>query len=248
MFTTTTAAKPRPQSDGRGGDEATPDSSERGGARPTFRRGPALSTKAVVGGLLVAVSAVGLFVAAKSSGEEPVDTWIVARRSVPTGAVITKDDLALASGRLPAQIDAGLFAQPADLIGRVALTPISKHQLIGASSVGDAVSVDGRARRVSVELPTASALGGAISTGQPVDVVAIGSGEDEAKIVAPGAVVVGIAYPTGTRLDSNKDQAPATFGERLIVTFVVDSAETATKVLTATQQGGISLIAPTEMG
>lgn len=221
------------------------------GAAPTAKRPgqpnrpgahPArFNTRALVGGLLVSASVVGLLLAYQSAQGGDATAWVIARRSIPAGATIMLDDLALAHGNLPDQVDAGLFADHRDVVGSVARAPIGRDQLIARSNVAEPAAITGPNRRVSLELPSAAALGGRLNAGEPVDVVAVRDGESPAHLVAEGAEVVSVSAPGETEFSSAGS-------DRLLVTLITEDADEATAVLDSHANGGVTLIAPAERG
>src|SRR5262245_26577003 len=84
---------------------------EPGGDRLRRRRfgdRPAVpNPRALVGGLLLAVAAVGTFLTWHSAAGTPDTTYVVARRSVRVGERLTGDDVALAGAELPGGLAAG---------------------------------------------------------------------------------------------------------------------------------------------
>ena len=190
----------------------------------------------------MALSALGLYAATAMATEDHSTSWLVARRAIPPGSTVTKDDLALARGSLPPAVSGHLLADWRQVIGKVTSRPIERDSLITTDAVQPVVASDAKGRRVSVELPRASALGGAVSVGQRLDVVAIGDGDEPAAVVAPRATVVAVSSPqSGTLIDSGA----GSLSNRVVVTVIVASVDEATAVLAASK-GGLSLIEPAE--
>lgn len=225
-----------------GNDPSPNDSPPPDRARSRWRPVQRPTNRAILGGLLVALSALGLYAATAMATEDESTSWLVARRAIPPGSTVTKDDLALARGSLPPAVSGHLLADWRQVIGKVTSRPIERDSLITTDAVQPVVASDAKGRRVSVELPRASALGGAVSVGQRLDVVAIGDGDEPAAVVAPRATVVAVSSPqSGTLIDSGA----GSLSNRVVVTVIVASVDEATAVLAASK-GGLSLIEPAE--
>jgi hypothetical protein len=223
-------------------EAASEENSTPGSARPRWRPIQRPTNRAIIGGLLVALAALGLYLAASAVSEKSTTNWVVARRAIPPGATITKDDLALAAGTLPPTVSDRLVIDWHEVVGKVTTRPIARDDLLTSDSVGDVPASDAAGRRVSIELPTSSALGGAISVGRRVDVVAIGEGDKPASVVAPKAAVVAVSSPAA---DALIDSGANTYSNRVVVTMIVSSVDEATAMLAASKRG-LSLIEPAE--
>jgi hypothetical protein len=151
----------------------------------TVRRSRGLpGGRAVVGALLVAAAAVGVFAAYLNATAEPSTRYLVAREPVEPGtrladvATIAElfearpldlaPDLAERAVRLD---DAG------SLVGRLVLAPLAPGDLLSRSAlVADGGIAD--AHRISFAIDPADALGGDLRVGERIDVLATyGSGD-----------------------------------------------------------------------
>ncbi len=92
-------------------------------------------SRAVVGGLLVAASAVGLFAVASSSAEGPRHSYIVARHELAAGTRLQQSDLELAPMELAAGVRARVFNTAQPLIGATLLAPLGAGELVQSSAV-----------------------------------------------------------------------------------------------------------------
>ncbi|HEY4376975.1 MAG TPA: SAF domain-containing protein, partial [Acidimicrobiales bacterium] len=81
-------------------------------------------TRAVVGGLLVAVAALGTFAVTTGAGRHAVPRYVVARRPIAAGQRIQAGDLASAPIDLPGASRQSAFGRIAAVAGAVALGPI----------------------------------------------------------------------------------------------------------------------------
>jgi Flp pilus assembly protein CpaB len=127
--------------------------------------------RAVVGGLLVAVAALGLFTAWSQANRHHTTRYLVAARDLPAGTVLSADLLATVEADVKGAPADRLFADPARLIGRVTTTPVQSGELLSASMVQapqDAPPV----YEMAVSLTTDAALAGQIRIGDHVTVVA----------------------------------------------------------------------------
>jgi hypothetical protein len=198
------------------------------------RRRPGLPTgRAVVGGLLVALAAVGTFAAATGGGDgrRPV---VVAARDLAPGAVVGPGDLTTARYALPDGTSA--FADPASLVGAVLVGPLEAGDLVQRADVVAAHAEAGGAE-VSVSVPEARALGGAIARGERVDVVATtGTGADACTArVATGALVV--------RVEGGADALGAV--DAVVLHLAVPSAADALALAHAAQAGELTVVRTT---
>ena len=168
--------------------------------------------RAVVGGLLMAVAAVGVFVAYTRASERPTTAVAVASTRLLAGATITAGDVDLVEADLPAEVARHTFGAAEDVIGRIALGPIADGEIVQAGMVTD--DVNGGARHeVAVTLPRAQVAVGRLKQGERVDlfvtyndatelvvrsaeVVQIGSSGD-GSITSDREVELGVAVPSG---------------------------------------------------
>lgn len=191
--------------------------------------------RAIVGGLLVAISALGIFAAHRASTTETQTNWLVIRRAVPAGTRITADDLALAPMKLFESTTTRAVSDPRKVIGRVALVPLSEGDLVlrssTAASVTDATTT---ARRVGLTMDVSDAVGGAITVGDRVDVVAVPRSEGSTRVIVRGALVSSLGGSTGPSVGSS---------DELQLNLDVPTEEAARLVIDAHAKGGITLIA-----
>lgn len=192
------------------------------------------SVRAVVGGLLVAASCVAVAVAHHSATRTRLDRWLVVRGTVDAGEVVRARDLALAPMDLPAMTRTALIADPADAVGRVTLVALHRGDPVERSALADGPARPGDRRRVGVAIDEAAALGGALTSGRRVDVVAVGDQTAPTEIVATDALVAAVSSPrAGLGADG-----------RVRVVLDVADAEVARRIVDAAAHDGVSLIAP----
>ena len=174
------------------------------------------NTRAVIGSLLCVASALLAWFAATGRADAPPRMVVVAARDIPSGVALTADDINMRALVMPPDFGARTFSTADDLIGAVALGPMSVGDpvLRSAVIVGPAASP---ARQLSLTLPVAAAVGGTLRSGDTVDVLATydDGGDVSAKTVTLARRVL-VSRVTGA--DPN---VVSPTGDRLI-TFAVD--------------------------
>jgi hypothetical protein len=158
--------------------------------------------RAVVGGVLMALAAVGVYLAydrASARSETPV---VVAARDLRVGQVLEGDDLDTVAADLPAPVDGGTFASPEALVGRVVLGPIADGEIVQAGAVTDGPATP-ELHEVAVRLPRGQVAVGRLKEGEPVDVFA--TYDDRTTSVVRGAAVVQIDAEDGGSLTSDRE-------------------------------------------
>lgn len=207
------------------------------GARSVARRRSLPGSRAVVGGLLVALSAVGVFAAYASATTEPSDRFVVAARDLPVGTVLSASDLALSPMVLPGPARGRAFRSASSLVDSVVVGPVGAGELVQASAVVEKAGAPDE-REVSVAVEAARAVAGTLSPGDRVDVVAtFGSGDAAATLtVVAGARVVG-------RTGAGDDAVGAAGAET--VSLALRRAEDAVAVAHAAVAGEVTLVRTT---
>lgn len=174
------------------------------GARPTAgrtvaTRRPLPGGRAVVGGLLVAASAVGVFAAHGAADDGPGAAYVVLARDVAPGEVLQPGDLALAGIDLPAAQRANSFTDTGVLVGTVALGGMKAGQLVQSSDVAE-VRAAGELAQISVPVPGGSAMNGDRRYLRPGERVAVivtrdRGGEVTTETVSRDALVIDVLAP-----------------------------------------------------
>mgnify|MGYP001477074027 CR=1 FL=1 len=157
--------------------------------------------RAVLGGVLMAIAAVGVFTAYSGAGEGPGERVVVARSALRVGQTIGADDLALAEVDL-GRSEVPVFGDVEDVVGRVALGPVDEGGLVQPASV----SADARLPRlheVAITVPRSHVAVGRLKAGERVDVFV--THEDLTRTVARGAQVVELGSDDGSTLTSSRD-------------------------------------------
>jgi hypothetical protein len=190
------------------------------------RRWP--GSRATVGGLLVAVAALGIFWAVQQADAQRSHDYVVTDADLAAGHVLRAEDLAVRHGELSDDLLARSFRRPVDLIGGVVTDSLAAGELIETTNVAP----DDAALRPRWELSIGvDATQVVASTGDVVDVVAVvGSGEQAtSEIIAAGVRVQQVAV----------DDA---FADRTTVVLGLDTAEDVLAVTRATQAGEVFVV------
>jgi Flp pilus assembly protein CpaB len=130
--------------------------------------------RAVVGGLLVAATAVGVFAATGAARHGPSTSYVVVVNDIPAGHVLTSADLKLVAIDLPSAQRRVSFSDPRVLIGNVAVARLKDGQIVQSADVADARRSRHLAE-ISVPVEPSSAMNGEheyLHGGDRVDVIA----------------------------------------------------------------------------
>lgn len=226
-----TAARARPAPPG--GDPAGGRGADGPGRSIRPRRGLP-GGRAVVGGLLVAVAAVGTFASVSGAGRQPDIRVAVAAHDIAPGTVLAEADVDLVAMDLPAGVAQRTFTSPAEVAGAVTVGPLAAGELIQAGGLAPG---RGPVPTFSLAVPTAAANGGRLQGGDTVQVFAT-YGSDVAattRLLAGEARVVGV------------DDGDAEIGvsDQVLVTLAIRSAEERSKVINAVTSAAIALVRTT---
>ena len=159
------------------------------------RRNAGVPGRAAIGGLLVALAAVGAFVLAMPKHATPPG-YVVTTHEVAPGARLDGGDLTTVPIDLPPDVAAAAFTDASALAGTIALAPIGPGELVQAGAVGRSPLTP---FEVSLSLDGDRALDGRLVAGERVAVMATyGTGPDAVTLtVASSALVERISKPTG---------------------------------------------------
>lgn len=204
--------------------------------RGTLRRPNAPTGRAVTGGFLVTVAAVGTFAAYRGASDDRGRDYVVTTRDLPAGHRLERSDLRVEHGDLAMSLASGSFTSQDELEGTVTLAPMGPSDLIQRSQVtgiGDRVP-DG-ASEFSFAIEREHALAGDIRRGEAIDVLAtFGTGSDSyTLVVAQHATVVDT---------SDAGRATIGSGARLVITLALDSPDQTIALAHATQTAAITIV------
>ncbi|MDQ6726544.1 MAG: SAF domain-containing protein [Actinomycetota bacterium] len=189
----------------------------------------------MVGGLLVAVAAVGMFAASSRSGAGPRRSYVVATHALAAGARLQSSDLQLVPMDLGAALRTHAFESPQPLLGTTLVVPLGSGELVQASAVvarkGDAAS-----REMSFTLERGQVSPG-VKEGERADLLANWNTGSDAftSVVVRQALIVAIERPR----TSSGDTGPAT------VTVSVDDPNDVLALASAVQLAKITLVRAT---
>ena len=156
--------------------------------------------RAVLGGVLMAVAAVGVFVAYDQASRPARDPIVVAARAIRAGEVLEASDLRAEEGELPdgsrgyASIDA--------LVGHVALGPIGDGEVVQPAAVTDDAASEA-AHEVAITLPRSQIAVGRLKQGERVDVFV--TYDEVTRSVVRGTPVVQISADDDGALTSDRE-------------------------------------------
>src|SRR5690606_1150843 len=128
----------------------------------------------LVGALLVAASAVGLYLAAVPEDDEPGAPIVVAAADLRPGQLIEPAHLAVERGLLPA--GARPFGSVEELLGRVVLGPVAAGEVVQPAAVSADAATTSQ-REVALSLPRDQVAVGRLRVGDRVDVFVTADGE-----------------------------------------------------------------------
>lgn len=191
----------------------------------------------MVGGLLVAVAAVGTWWAAAGDGGDRAPRYVVAGRAVGPGEHLSADDLALTAVELPESLRRAAFTDPDEVVGSVSMGPLAPGELVQAGSIGaGAGTPEGRELSFSVEAEWAVA--GTIRPGDRIDLLATyGDGASaETGPVLEGAVVRRIAETGGDGIGETSRQT---------ITVTVDDPADIAPTVNAARAGSLTVLRAT---
>ncbi len=158
--------------------------------------------RAVLGGVLMAVAVVGVFLAYQRASGTPDDPVVVAASSIQVGEVLDASDLRTVSGTLPGTAHPAAFASVDALVGRVALGPIGEGEVVQLASVTDSpAALD--VHEVAVTLPRRQIAVGRLKEGERVDVFV--TYDEVTRSVVRGTPVVQISADDDGSLTSDRE-------------------------------------------
>jgi Flp pilus assembly protein CpaB len=219
----------RPTNDGTGTDvqDAAP--------RRVVTRAPGVpGSRAVVGGALIALAALGTFLSWQQATGTPQHSYAVADRTLEPGDPLAAADIRFEPIDLPAGVSAGAFRSAGDLEGRVLVAPVGEGELLQRGSLSDQGTPD-PAAEVSVALDRELAVDGRLRAGDTVDVYA--THDDDTVAVARDIRVIAVTEGGGTFAD----------GSELTVTLALAQPDQQVPVIHAARAGQITLVRTTHV-
>ena len=193
--------------------------------------------RAVVGGLLVAVSGIVLYAAYQGSDQTPTTQFVVTRSAVSPGTLLTSDHVGLVTLHLPQDQAEQAFGVEDDqlVLGSVAVQAMAAGELVQRSDIRSSADRDATsAAEISFEIDTARSLNGQLQSGERIDLIAtFGSG--------PTANTEQIL--TSVRLVAVAREANSSVAtDQRVNTLALDRPEDAVAVAAAIDTGKLTII------
>lgn len=190
--------------------------------------------RAALGGLLVALAGLGLFVAVSGGGRGDAASYVVAARPLPQGARLQASDLAVRHGAVAGDLRSRTVARPADAVGSVLLGPVSAGDPLLRQQLarGDDPAVP---PQLSFAVAPERALGGTLRAGDHLRVlVTFGQDADApTEVAAPDVEVLDVRRGSDDALGSSS---------ALVVTVAVPRDRDATALARASTAGKLTLV------
>lgn len=185
--------------------------------------------RAVLGGVLMAIAAVGVFTAYQGAGRASTEPVVVARVALRVGQTIRSEDVRVV------QVDLRGTAFPSfhdvdDVVGRVALGPVGEGELVQAGSVTNDVRAPGL-HEIAITLPRAHLAAGRLKAGERVDVFV--TLDDQTQTVTRSAEVVEL---------SADDSSSLTSGREVTVVVAVPGGDEVAAIVHALRTGEVTLV------
>ncbi|MEY2463536.1 MAG: hypothetical protein QOH64_1674 [Acidimicrobiaceae bacterium] len=140
-----------------------------------------------MGGLLVALAAVGVFSAYRGASKQPSTRYVVVARDLAAGTILSPADLSTELVDLPGAVAGRAFTDPGTLVGRITIGPLREGELVQGSVVIDQSRV-GTTYQVSLPVERSRALAGGLLAGEKVDLLVTYA--NETIVVSRGATVI----------------------------------------------------------
>ena len=209
------------------------------GAHVVHRRRALPGSRAVVGGLLIALAAVVAFWSYSRGTQTPHQLYVVATHDLQPGERLSAGDIAVVPLDITnSAVRRQVFGSPAELLdaGATVVAPVSAGALIESSQVVGRGGPAGT-RELSLDIDRSRAVGGTIKPGEFVDVLAtFGSGSS-----AYTAVVV----PHVEVLTDTPD-ANGSGGTTELIVFAVSTAKDAEAMVDASIAAQVTLVRSAE--
>ena len=217
---------------------AQSDGAEGVGPRRTVRPRRGLpGGRAVVGGFLVALAAVGVFSAYTSITAGPVTTYVVATRDLQPGEQIDAGAVELVAIALPDAQRRRAYDEIAPLIDATVVEPLVSGELLQEGSL-IATGAEAGTRTVSFPIEPARAVNATLKNGERVDILATfgTGGEACTHLIGADVPIVAVAESTGSLVGQSGG---------MTVTVQVASASAGVAVAHAANAGTMTLVRTT---
>jgi Flp pilus assembly protein CpaB len=192
-------------------------------------------TRAITGGVLVAIAAIGVYVATSGAAGDHRQPVVVASHDIAPGAQLSASDFQIVRMRVSPADATHVARSSTRFAGATTLGPIKAGELIQTGDI-EFNSTNATQPEISIALPIARALGGDLHPGDTVDVVVTDkTAGSTTRTAASDAKVVRIGQ-TNSGLTNDGT---------ITVTFAVTSREDATALAEANDNGQITLVRTT---
>ncbi|MEO6989807.1 MAG: SAF domain-containing protein [Aquihabitans sp.] len=193
----------------------------------------------MVGGLLVAIGALGTWAAITSAGRSDEARYVVVDRLIAPGQRIQPGDLHTVAMDLPEGIRSGAFTDPNDVAESVALGPIAAGELVQAGSVASSDAAEAAAE-LSFSVETDWAVAGTLRVGDVIDVFAT---DDRAAttittLVLDDVVIRRVSKPGDDGLGADRNQT---------ITVGITSPDAVVDAVTATRTATVTVVRVTDL-
>jgi Flp pilus assembly protein CpaB len=196
--------------------------------------------RAILGGVLVACAALGLFAATRTHSTVPSTSYLVARRPLTPGHRITASDLTAVPISLPASVAASAKISVGDAIGEVVLQPIAAGALVTSTSLTEARRASS-APLVSFSIEPDRAAAGDLVVGDHVEVFATwdGAADNTTERVAHDLEVVAVSRPDDNSLSG---------AGHLTISVTVPTGASTLRLVRAIRSGELTVVRTTGSG
>ena len=193
-------------------------------------------SRATVGGLLVAVAALGLYAAVRSTKAPPTTLYVVAREPIAPGTVIGTEHVGAQRMELPSSLAEAAFTSFDDdlVIGSVAIEAVASGELVQRSDVRPIAAGDTTPFEMSFRIDADRAVAGSLRAGERVDVLATrgNSADAPTEVVERNLVVIAIERAGDSSLA----------GERQVITVALDTSSQAIALAGAVDTATVTLV------
>ncbi len=185
----------------------------------------------MVGGLLIAVAAVGAFLAAGGADGDTGKPVVVAAVDLRPGQVLEAEDLEVA---MVGTSGTPGFGRVEDLVGRAVLGPVGDGEVVQPSSVSPDRASGTPRREVALALPRQNLAVGSLRVGDRVDVFV--TDDEETRAIAQGVEVMHLATDDERSLTSEREV-------RLVV--AVESPDAVAALVHSLRTGEVTVVRST---
>jgi len=189
--------------------------------------------RALLGALLMALAAVGVFLAYAQATREPGDALVVVRHPIRVGEEIDSADLALLAAQLPTSTRGVTYSSFDEVVGHVALAPLEAGDILQSSAISDDRPA-AAANEVAITVPREQIAVGRLKEGERVDVFV--TYEARTASVVRGAEVLQIATSSDGSLTSDREVS---------IVVAVPSGDAVAALVHALRTGDVTVVRST---